>query len=83
MPYNIDAHRSSVLPLSGLRRNGISFFEKRMWQDVAVSCMSDICLSHNAHTPKDVITIYLKAFVVFGAIFVPDQLRKTTQLSLS
>ena len=45
--------------------------------------MSNICLSHNAHTPKDMITIYLKAFVVFGAIFVPDQLRKTTQLSLS
>ena len=54
-----------------------------MSQDVAVSCMSDICLSHNAHTPKDVITIYLKAFVVFGAVFVPDQLRKPTQLSLS
>ena len=45
--------------------------------------MSNICLSHNAHTPKDMITIYLKAFVVFGAIFVPGQLRKTTQLSLS
>ena len=45
--------------------------------------MSNICLFHNAHTPKDMITIYLKAFVVFGAIFVPDQLRKTTQLCLS
>ena len=45
--------------------------------------MSDICLSHNAYTPKDMITIYLKAVVVFGAIFVPDHLRKTTHLSLS
>lgn len=78
MPYNIDGHRSSVLLLSGLRRNGISFFGKGMWQDVAVPCVSDICLAHNTHTPKDVITIYLKAFVVCGAINVPDQSRKPT-----
>ena len=47
----------------------------KMWQ---FSVVSDICLAHNTHTPKDMITIYLKAFVVFGAIFVPDQSGKPT-----